>query len=131
MQETFLKCFQYLKGKTSIDNMKAFLYKVANNVIVDHIRKKKEVSLDALSDEGFDPAGLGEVDVRRMVEERSIVEKIGKLEEDDRQLIILRYIDEWKPQDIADMLGLSPNVVSVRIHRALQKLKVILRNPLT
>lgn len=38
-----------------IDAMKAFLYHILNNLIVDEYRKRKTVSLDLLLEKGFDP----------------------------------------------------------------------------
>src|SRR3989338_4735544 len=57
-QETFMKAWEYLSrtGK-KIENLRAFLYKIATNLIIDNSRQKgkKTVSLDQLHEEGFDP----------------------------------------------------------------------------
>ena len=45
MQETFTKSWQYISRGEKVDNLKAFLYRVANNLIIDEYRKKKELSL--------------------------------------------------------------------------------------
>ena len=55
MQETFTKSWQYISRGEKVDNLKAFLYRVANNLIIDEYRKKKELSLDNLMVEGFEP----------------------------------------------------------------------------
>ena len=49
-QETFLKVWQYLIGCKSVVNFKAFLYKVASNLIIDETRKKKTDSLDKMQE---------------------------------------------------------------------------------
>ena len=56
-QATFIKTWEYLRKGKRIDNMKAFLYKVANNLVVDYYRQKKAISLDALKEKGFEPVG--------------------------------------------------------------------------
>src|SRR5690348_4274314 len=55
VQDTFIKTWSYLIKGGKIDVMKAFLYHVLNNLIVDEYRKRKTVSLDALLEKGFEP----------------------------------------------------------------------------
>ncbi len=128
MQEAFIKVFEYLKKGEKIDNIRAFLYKVANNLVVDFVRKKSEISLDELHESGFEPAGDTEETVLRSIGDERIFAALTSLKKEDRTLVILRFIDEWKPQEIADMLGMSANVVSVRLHRALKELKASLQS---
>ena len=45
-QETFMRTWQYLEDGKEVLNLRAFLYRVANNLIIDHSRKKKEERLD-------------------------------------------------------------------------------------
>lgn len=47
VQEAFSRTWLYLSEGKKIDYMRAFLYRVANNLIVDGSRKKKSASLDA------------------------------------------------------------------------------------
>jgi RNA polymerase sigma-70 factor (ECF subfamily) len=50
-------------------------------------------------------------------------EKMRLLSDDDRELIIMRYLEGYRVKDIAKKLHKSENVVSVTLHRALQKLR--------
>ena len=64
VQDTFINAYEYLSRGKKIDNVKVFLYSIANNLIVDWARrnksrKQKELSLDALSENGFDIGGDG------------------------------------------------------------------------
>lgn len=129
MQETFIKAFQYAGKGQKIDNIRALLYRIANNLIVDYVRKAKESSLDALQEAGFDPTGVDDNTLIARLDEQRIVRELAKLTPDDRKVITMRFIDEMKPQEIAEILGLSANVVSVRIHRALKELKLLLKQP--
>src|SRR6266566_458854 len=54
-QETFVKVWKILDRGESVENMRAYLYRIANNLIIDHYRKKKDVSLDLLQEDGFEP----------------------------------------------------------------------------
>ena len=127
MQETFLRALEYVRKGEAVENMRAFLYRIANNLIIDEARKRKEASLDAMQEEGFDPKGD---DGRRFgndLDNSAVLETLEKIPKDDRDLIVMRYIDELKPREIADILRLSPNVVSVRLHRAMKDLEHLLK----
>ena len=128
MQETFMRTWVYLQDGKTVDNMRAFLYRIANNLIIDESRKKKEASLEALQEGGWDPAGTdGNKAGASLVEEGRILRTLEKLDKPYRDVFIMRHIDGLKPQDIAEMLGESANTVSVRLHRATDQLKQMLK----
>ena len=131
MQETFMKSWEYALIGNSIENMRAFLYRTANNLVVDHLRRKsrrKEESLETLREEGFDIAGEENADRRteEVFNEKQVVEVLGKIKEPYRSAVIMRYIDELPPQQIAEALNESVNVVSVRINRGMNQLRSLL-----
>ena len=128
MQETFLRVFEYVKKGSTVENMRAFLYRIANNLIVDDVRKRKEMSLDALQEEGFDPKGEDGTEYAVKFDHEQLLGILQRIEKDDRELIVMRYVDNLRPKDIAEMLNLSSNVVSVRLHRAMKQLEDILDN---
>lgn len=129
MQDTFIKAYQYVKKGAEVENLRALLYKIANNLIIDYFRKSKEASLDALQEAGYDPAGSDGKDFGKTLDEAAIVQTLAKLRPEDRELIVMRYIDDLKPRDIALILNLPANTVSVRIHRAIKELEPHLKNP--
>src|SRR3990167_7494188 len=56
VQDTFMKTWAYLVKGGKIDVMKAFLYHVLNNLIIDEYRKRKTTSLDVLLEKGYEPS---------------------------------------------------------------------------
>ena len=54
MQETFTRTWEYVAKGKKIDNLKAFVYRIATNIIIDEARRKKSVSLDDLMENGFE-----------------------------------------------------------------------------
>lgn len=123
-QDTFVRVWEYATKGNDVSHWRALLYTTANNAIIDYYRKKKAISLDALEEDiGFIPA-----DTTLSQEDRTEVERIHRaireLKEEYRDVAILRFIEDMQPRDIAEILGLSVNVVSVRIHRAMEKLKI-------
>jgi RNA polymerase sigma-70 factor (ECF subfamily) len=128
MQETFVRAWGYLQEGKTVDNMRAFLYRIANNLIIDEIRKKKEVSLDDLRTKGWDPGYDGTVDMQKRVEEGKIFAMLHRVQKDYREVIIMRYIDGLSPAEIAEILGESANTISVRLHRGIKQLHSFLSN---
>src|SRR5258708_4751537 len=56
VQETFSRTWFYLSEGKKVEYIRAFVYRIANNLIVDGSRKKKSASLDAMMDEdGYEP----------------------------------------------------------------------------
>ncbi len=120
---TFAKVWEYLAKGGQIDNMKAFLYKTASNLVIDEYRKKGAQSLDALIEEGYEPkAGTGlEAGIGAQVGE--LKRGLARIPEPYREMLTLRYVDEFTPQEIADLKGETPNAISVRIHRGVEMLR--------
>ena len=126
MQETFLKTWQYLADGKTVENLRAFLYRIATNLIIDTVRKKKEISLEQLEGQGIYPSVDPEASVQAKIDVTLLQDKMKDLSEDDQELIFLRYLHDLSPQEIAQSLDVSPNVVSVRLNRAIQKLRTLL-----
>lgn len=126
MQETFTKTWRHIQKGNDIHDVRAFVYRVANNMIIDYYRKKKSLSLDKLSEDeesSFEPTDDSYEKIVSDAESREVREFVAELEEPYRQAVTLRYIDGLPPQDIAEIVGESANNVSVRITRGLEKLR--------
>lgn len=125
VQDTFIRTWEYLSNGKVVDNMRAFLYRAANNLVIDHVRKHTTASLDGLQEKGFDPKDE-KTDASRVfdiVSGREVVQVLHKLEEPYRTAVIMRYIDDLMPREIATVLGETENVISVRIHRGTKKVR--------
>lgn len=123
VQETFSRAWLYLSQGKKIDYMRAFLYRVATNLIVDGSRKKRTSSLDAMMEvDGFEPKDEMAKDPIEIPQTREAVALLTSLDEIYRTAITMRFIDELSPKEIAVKLNVSENVVSVRIHRGIARL---------
>lgn len=122
-QESFMRLWNYLAKGNKVENPKAFLYRIAGNLIVDHYREKKESSLDALSEGGYDPKGEDADAVTAYAAGEHARAILRKLDAPYRETMILRYIDGLSVGEIAQIVGESENAVSVRIHRGIAKMK--------
>ena len=127
LQETFTRAWDYcLKGE-KILQWKPFLFRTAYNLVVDTYRKKRAVSLDMMiDDQGFSIPDDDDIQNVQRAEVKRVREAIDSLDELYRDVLLLRFSEDLPPKIIAEVTGLSENVVSVRIHRGLQKLKEII-----
>lgn len=132
VQEAFSRTWLYLSEGKEIEYMRAFLYRVANNLIVDAARKKKSSSLDAMMEnDGFEVEDETVKDPAIIPQTREVVEHLKSLDEIYRVAITKRFFEEKSPKEIAVELGVSENVVSVRIHRGIERLgRLMKRKPL-
>lgn len=122
-QETFVRTWEYLRQGKEVDNLRAFLYRVASNLIVDFSRKKKSQSLDNMQDKGLEIRHIDRETTEGRLDAKGVVLVLDKLNDNHRTVIVMRYLDELSVKEIAQALGESENAISVRIHRALKKLR--------
>lgn len=122
-QDTFMKVWQYLEEGKKVEHMKAFLYRVAGNLVIDYRRKKKSDSLDSLMEEGFDV----EHDEREKIidgfDGKKVMELLKDIGDTYRDVIIMRFVDDLSIKEISAITGESENTISVRIHRGTEKLR--------
>jgi RNA polymerase sigma-70 factor, ECF subfamily len=131
VQDTFVKYWEYVitDSNEEVKNVKSFLYRIAINAITDQYRKKKNVSLDALSEEGFDPAD-SEIHnkVLRSLDSQRALELVLKLDESIRDIVLMRYVDELSVKEISEILDERENTISVKLHRAVKDLQKLFEN---
>ncbi len=120
-QEAFLRLWKSISAEREINKPKEYLYQITRNLIVDYYRLNKPISLDQLQEEGFDPKAQEESPA--IAAEISILrETIDSLEPEFREVIYLRFVEDMKIKEIAQTLGITENLASVRINRGKKKL---------
>lgn len=138
VQDTFLKAWDHVSKGGEVQSHKSFLYRILHNLIIDEYRRKKSSSLDALLEDEtrsnaveamLSESSLEEVSEAFDTELRidSIRERMSELPAQYRDILTMRFIDELDIDEIATALSVTENVVSVRIHRALAKLRSLCR----
>ena len=92
VQETFLKTWMYLVKGGRIDTMKAFLYHILNNLIIDQYRKHKTSSLDMLLESGFEPRDEGSIGFLNILDGKIAIKLIPKLPVIYREVLHMRFV---------------------------------------
>jgi RNA polymerase sigma factor (sigma-70 family) len=134
-QECFMKVWEYARNGDEIRELRPFLYRTLRHLIIDEYRRKKSVSLEAMSEGNEDPSvevllppdesNTLEAAIERFDGKRALA-ALQELPEPYREAVALRYVEGLSPGEIGDIVGESENAVSVRIHRGLKKLKDLL-----
>lgn len=121
-QETFFRFWRMMTLNKTIDKPKQYIYQIARNLIIDYYKKNKEVSLDTLQEDGFDPKdNTSSADL--ISEVRLLKDVIDSLDEEFREVIYMEFVEDMKVNEIAKILEISENLVSVRINRGKKILK--------
>lgn len=123
MQDTFLRTWEQMVKGTEIINIKAFLYRIATNLIIDDTRKKKMLSLDALQEQGFNPSVSDTDKIFNRLDGEKLKALVHRMDPKYRDVVLLRYVNDLTVKEIAEILGISQNVISVRIHRGVKEIK--------
>jgi len=127
-QQVFLKAYLGIKRFDQRAAFSTWLYKIAVNECWDYLRKRKvrplvyeadlseeQVSrLDGIVSSSRPPEGPN-----TRAEMREIIERmLAALPEQDRQLLVLKEIEGFSVQELAEILSLNVNTVKVRLFRA-------------
>lgn len=126
VQRAFEKMWESLRKGKEIVQMRAYLYKILKFLVIDEYRKKKTNSLEVLMEKGYEPSVESPVEtVQAHIEFEKLKEYIEKLPQKYQEVLVLCYINDLSVQEVAEMLKLKPNNVSVRLNRAIKKLQTL------
>ena len=128
--KTFLKGWEAFKNsgnssQKTIDNPRAFLYKIARNLVIDYYREKGRTQIISTEYVPQIP------DPRTDLEERAklnsdlgiVKQSLQNLKGEYQEVIIWRYVDDLSISEIAKVLDKPKGTIRVTLHRALKALK--------
>ena len=121
VQETFLRFYKSLESIDPEKNIKAFLFRIAKNLCIDFLRKKKPVYTDNLQEisDSSHPLNL----ICRTLDQKILYNALKKLPDIQKEAIILKYKADMKYSEIARVLNKSESAVESILVRAKKKLK--------
>lgn len=116
------------RNRESVENdkSKSFLFTVAYNQMIDHIRKNKRITLQ----EDFkEQGGVYEMPTNQNNAKKMIHEALGRLNETQRSLVMLKDYEGYNYEEIGKITGLNESQVKVYLHRARLTLRNYLVSP--
>ncbi|MFZ3579142.1 RNA polymerase sigma factor SigW [Virgibacillus sp. DJP39] len=137
-QEAFIRAYMNIDSYDITRKFSTWLYRIATNLTIDRIRKRKpDYYLDA-EVKGADGLNmysqlesdniLPEEEVENLELRGYIHHEISELPPKYRSIIILRYLEEFSLQEISDILDIPLGTVKTRIHRGREALRKKLRH---
>jgi RNA polymerase sigma-70 factor, ECF subfamily len=134
-QDTFLKAFDKLATYDPARKLSSWLFKIAHNRAIDHLRRREveTVSLDAPA--GDDPDApvrsvadtAGETPVaaaERADLSRALARAVARLRPEYREVMALRYQAGLEYGEIAEATGFPLGTVKTYLHRARKELAI-------
>lgn len=135
-QEVFLRVYHNLKSFKGTSSFSTWIYRIASNISIDHLRKVKKMKVisltpvsaddDAPSFDLPDDTYSPEESYRKKELTEAIAAALIRLSPDHRRIIVLRDINQLSYEEIGDILELEPGTVKSRIFRARDQLRKIL-----
>ena len=125
--ETFSRFLNALHGGGGPqDHIQAYLYRIAHNWITDQYRRQppiaEDVNQDLLSTPNGNPQQIGE----QNIEQERVRQALMELTPDQRQVIVMKYLEGWSNQEVARIVGKPVGAVKSLQHRAINALQRIL-----
>jgi RNA polymerase sigma-70 factor (ECF subfamily) len=129
----FLKTWSYIKegGIDDYKTLRALLYRIARNAVIDHYRKNSNTEKISLDNEDFKIDLPDEKeDLKKQTEIKSdfemIEKKMEKLKDEYREVIVLKYIEELSVSEIARIINKSKGNTRVIVHRSIKALQELM-----
>ncbi|MBI2625230.1 MAG: RNA polymerase sigma factor [Candidatus Nealsonbacteria bacterium] len=123
--EVFLRAFEAFRGKKrDIENVSAFLYQIARNLVVDHYRDKAQAQFVSTDYVILKDQRPGVEEKAALGSDLEVVKSaMAGLKDEYREILVLHYLDDLSVKEVAKIVDKSEDAVRVTIHRALQALK--------
>lgn len=113
-------------NRDTVDNArcKSFLFTVAYNQMIDHIRKNKRVLLQESFSEGVKSSNRQQHDSKKVLNDA-----LNRLNETQRSLVMLKDYEGYSYEEIGQITGLNESQVKVYLHRARLQLREYIVKP--
>ena len=133
-QDTFLKIYKSLSKFNGESKFSTWIYKVAFNTCLDRLKKNKRLQPVAALDEFTERRAISLINVLDSIEDKErkqvIQDCLHWLPGEDSFLLTLFYFEEQSLEEIARIIGITPNNVKIRLYRSRKKLAALLKERL-
>ncbi len=137
-QEVFIHAQRGLKDFRGESSPLTWLFRIANNLCLDYLRKEKGRGMmveffEYLDNRDLDLGGQGKSDedqqpqlLERREMSECVQEFVDRLPETYRSVMVLFYLEGFSIEEVAGILGASTVSIRVRLHRAREELRTLL-----
>lgn len=118
VHDAICKALSKIDSLKDIEVVKPWFYKILINSAIDHIRKNNKyvnITEEELINEYKADDVYSDIDLERALD---------RLPEEYKSIIILRYFEDMKIEDIANVLSENTNTVKTRLYKGLRRLKI-------
>ncbi len=121
--ETFNRFVTSLaQGGGPQNHLRAYLYRVAHNWIVDHYRSRANTDwVDLKEDIAAEMDTAHEA--QQQLEKLELRQLLMRLPYEQRQVIVLRYLEEWPAEEVAESMNKTIGAVKALQHRGIAALQ--------
>lgn len=119
VQESACKALVAQGSLKSEQYVRTWIYSIVIHTALDLLRKKKREVVGIENKDGYEN---GSID--KNYEEVEVMEWLGRLKETDRSVLILRYFEDMKIEDIAKVMDENVSTIKSRLYRALKQLRL-------
>lgn len=131
VEEVFYKFWQAIHNGENILLTTPFLFTIARNKVIDWYRKKRPESLDQMIESALDeerePLQLIDREayesMKISVEAQFVVASLQKISPQYQDILQMRFVDGLSIAEVAQILEITENAVSMRLNHGLQKLR--------
>ena len=125
LQEAFVKIWRHLGSFRQDAKLSTWLYRIATNEALSHLRKKRQRYFLPIGDVEGELSQKLDASLAPEADEiqRRLQQAIIRLPERQRVVFQLRYFDEMKYEDMAEVLGVTVGALKASYHHATQKLE--------
>ena len=128
LADTFVKAWQKINQINSPEALSGWLYQIARNNIIDYYRVRKEtVALDEVVDTLQDAVNPAD-EVNATIQQKRILQAMKNLPPDQAQVLKYRFFEDLTNEEIALILNKNEGTIRVIQHRAIIKLKELLKS---
>jgi RNA polymerase sigma-70 factor, ECF subfamily len=133
-QETFIRVYVARARFDETRRFRPWVLCIARNLCLNELKRKKAVPMESLEEYASTArvesgavmrSGADGPDQELMAAERraALLEALDSLEEQAREIVVLRYFQRMSAREIADIVGSTEGAVRTRLHRVLRSLR--------
>jgi len=129
LQEAMLRIYRSISSFKGQSSFSTWVYRITMNTCLDELRRRKNrpnTSLDNLLESGWSPSDDRDGPEKyaiRMLKQKKLMQFIDELPEDMRSAVVLRDIEGYAYEDIAEQLKANVGTIKSRISRGREKLR--------